>query len=52
MLMDITTTPHYRLDWLPSSVNYIMKRIGSTVDFFASLNWKVWIVKANSGHTQ
>lgn len=51
ILMDIIITPLYGLDWLPP-VNSIMKRIGSTVDFFAALNWEVWIVKANSGHMQ
>lgn len=47
--MDIAVTPHHGLDWLPSSMNSVMKIIGSTVDFFAPLNWKVGIVKANSG---
>jgi len=52
ILMDITITPHFGLDWLPCSVNFIMKRMDSTVDFFTPLNCKVCIVKVNSGHMQ
>lgn len=47
--MDIAVTLHHGLDWLPSSMNSVMKIIGSTVDFFAPLNWKVGM--ANSGQS-